>query len=228
VSAQTIHWEHLSPEEIVELLSGPIGGPEMSGFLDAHQWIQLVADGFNAWGGHADAQFRRVSRGPLAPESVALFGRHAAPASSQRVETQRIRGELRAIGLPPGSFGDLQTGAEIALASMPECRNNLLAAGWEEITVWPAMTTAPGRVTVPSLRLDAVVAGIFHVSRGEAQTALEYGFVSLNFALGPKRTVDCKAGDQIIFRGKGRAIVSTASAPTRSGRLWVEYQLCFA
>ena len=89
---------------------------------------------------------------------------------------------------------------------------------------WPEPLVNPEQVTVSSLRLDAVVASLFRVSRGEAQTAIEYGFIFQNFHPVTKRTAVVAQGDQLVYRTKGRVEIADCSATTRSGRIAMSFK----
>jgi RNA-binding protein YlmH len=82
---------------------------------------------------------------------------------------------------------------------------------------------ATTRTTAASRRADAQLTALFKVSRGEAQIAIEYGFVYRNFRPLTKRTQSLSIGDQIVYRTKGRAEIVGLETNPRSGRVWVEF-----
>lgn len=75
--------------------------------------------------------------------------------------------------------------------------------------------------SVMSLRLDAVLAGMFHLSRTEAARQIEAGAVSVNYeeCLKTDRTV--REGDVISLRGAGKGSVTGTGGTSRKGRLYV-------
>ena len=75
--------------------------------------------------------------------------------------------------------------------------------------------------TVNSLRLDAVAAGMFSLSRTEAARQIEAGALSLNYeeCLKPDKLVS--PGDVLSLRGKGKGKVTGTGGESRKGRLYV-------
>jgi RNA-binding protein YlmH len=73
-------------------------------------------------------------------------------------------------------------------------------------------------ITVASLRLDAVIAGACHLSRSQAQTAVERGHVTLNFREAVSRD-EVDEGDILSLRGFGRVKVVEAMGATRRDRI---------
>jgi len=77
--------------------------------------------------------------------------------------------------------------------------------------------------SVKSPRLDAVCAGMFHLSRTAAAEAIAAGLVALNYAPCLKCDAAVKEGDLISLRGKGKGIVLDAGGTlSRKGRLFVK------
>lgn len=78
------------------------------------------------------------------------------------------------------------------------------------------------RFSVMSLRLDAVCAGMFHLSRSAAAAAVAEGLVSLNYSVCQKPDAPIRSGDVLSLRGKGKGLVCEAGgAESRKGRLFV-------
>lgn len=77
------------------------------------------------------------------------------------------------------------------------------------------------RATVASLRLDAVGAAGFGISRSKMVTAVEGERVFVNWqaAKGASQTV--KVGDVISFRGRGRIEIKELTGQSRKGRIGV-------
>ena len=74
------------------------------------------------------------------------------------------------------------------------------------------------RDTVASPRLDAVVAALAGLSRGESARRILTGLVSVNHL--PQTAVSVvKAGDVLSLRGTGRFVIDDLSGVTRKGRL---------
>ena len=75
--------------------------------------------------------------------------------------------------------------------------------------------------SVMSPRLDAVAAGLFHLSRTEAAKQIAAGNVSLNYGQGLKADCIVKEGDILSLKGKGKGSISGMGGTSRKGRLFV-------
>lgn len=75
--------------------------------------------------------------------------------------------------------------------------------------------------SVMSPRLDAVAAGLFHLSRTEAAKQIAAGNVSLNYAQCLKADCTVKEGDVLSLKGKGKGSISGMGGTSRKGRLFV-------
>ena len=75
--------------------------------------------------------------------------------------------------------------------------------------------------SVMSPRLDAVAAGLFHLSRTEAAKQIAAGNVSLNYAQCLKADCVVKEGDVLSLKGKGKGSISGMGGTSRKGRLFV-------
>lgn len=218
-------WSLLAPEEVL-LQLGASGQPDaVSPFLDTHQFSPLLSQpGLQSWGGHPAAQRRRISLTSQPEVSNWSGERQKLP---ERMSSPRVlRQYMQSLGLLSDELGDIIFGPErIFLAALPgtDLRN---CADW---LVPTAEQTAPlaseQRATCASLRLDAVLPALFKVSRGEAQTAIEYGFVFVNFSPAGQKRQAVKAGDQLVYRTKGRGEIVAAEENSRSGRQWVSFRL---
>ena len=74
------------------------------------------------------------------------------------------------------------------------------------------------RVTVQNLRLDAVSAAGYHLSRSEAQRLVSAGLVKLNHVPELRPDVRVEAGDLISVRGYGRLKIEEEEGQSRRGR----------
>lgn len=76
--------------------------------------------------------------------------------------------------------------------------------------------------SVQSLRLDAVCAGMFSLSRSSAAQAVAEGLVTLNYSVCLKADAPVGAGDVISLRGKGKGeVLSAGDRSSKKGRLFV-------
>ena len=82
--------------------------------------------------------------------------------------------------------------------------------------------------SVQSLRLDAVVGGLFDLSRTEAArqiSAGNAGNVSVNYELSVKTDSPVRQGDILSLRGKGKGKITGTGGTSRKGRLFVYGEL---
>ena len=75
--------------------------------------------------------------------------------------------------------------------------------------------------SVMSLRLDAIVAGLFHLSRSEAARQIEAGLVSLNYEECLKTDHPGREGDILSLRGAGKGRIQGIGGNSRTGRTFV-------
>ena len=85
----------------------------------------------------------------------------------------------------------------------------------------PAVKVKAIRDTVSSLRLDAVAASGFSLSRGKAADLISSGKMQLNHreCLKPDRPV--AEGDVISCRGLGKCVLKEVGGPSRKGRIMI-------
>ncbi len=76
-------------------------------------------------------------------------------------------------------------------------------------------------VTMQSLRLDALVAHAFSLSRTKVVEPIKAGLVQLNFTVCSDPAAAISPGDVLSFRGHGRARVVEIGGNSRSGRIFV-------
>ena len=81
------------------------------------------------------------------------------------------------------------------------------------------------RFTVMSPRLDAVAAGLFHLSRTECARQIAMGTLSLNYSECLKPDAPVREGDVLALRGVGKGKVSEIGGSSRKGRLFVTAEL---
>ena len=75
--------------------------------------------------------------------------------------------------------------------------------------------------SVMSMRLDAVVGGMFDLSRTDAAKQIAYGNVSVNYSVSEKPDLAVKPGDVVSLRGAGKGTVTGTGGTSRKGRLFV-------
>jgi len=77
------------------------------------------------------------------------------------------------------------------------------------------------RITVPSLRLDAVLGSTFNLSRGKSSALIESEKVFVNWKLA-KKPHTVTIGDAITVRGMGRITINSQGGNTKKDRIVLE------
>ena len=85
----------------------------------------------------------------------------------------------------------------------------------------PERRVKPKSFSVQSLRLDAVVGGLFDLSRSEAARQVEAGSVTLNYEICDKCDAAVCEGDILSLRGKGKGRITGLGGTSRKGRQFV-------
>ena len=83
----------------------------------------------------------------------------------------------------------------------------------------------PVSFTVSSLRLDAVCAGLFRLSRSQAAEKIRLGLVQLNYVPCQRPDAPVKEGDLLSLRGSGKGCVCQTGGTSRKGRLFLRCEL---
>lgn len=141
-------------------------------------------------------------------------------------------GAILGLGLDREKVGDLLVGeGQCDLLILEDIQNFLLLhldqAGRSRLTLAPIPLTRlePPKLqvrtlrdTVSSLRLDAVAASGFSLSRGKAADLIASGRFQLNHreCVKPDRTV--AQGDVLTCRGLGKCVVKEVGGPSKKGR----------
>lgn len=97
-------------------------------------------------------------------------------------------------------------------------RQNVKIAEAPPLFEIPEPCFEPVRTTVASLRADAVVGGLAHVSREQANRLIDSKSVFINHCLLEKKTKEVSAGDTLVIRGSGKWIIDECGELTKKGR----------
>ena len=164
---------------------------------------------------------------PITPLAVAYNGRF-----SRALTHRDYLGAVLGLGIDRGKIGDIQlveSGAVMYVESdiAAYIMENLLDVGRTAVTVAVhtqvhsvEATGTQKRITVASLRVDAVIAVAFHLSRGKAAALIESEKVFVNWAVA-KKTLQLGEGDIVTIRGMGRVRVDAAVGHTKKDRVVV-------
>ncbi len=147
-------------------------------------------------------------------------------------------GALLGLGVRRDVIGDILVrpdGADILLLSSiaPLILNEFVQAGRVNLSVSevplsdlrvPDMAMKEERVTAASLRLDAVLAACFRLSRGQAQEAVRSGLVFVDHLEVLKADAPVGGGSELVLRHRGRARIIEVGGTTRKGRVVLTIQ----
>ena len=89
----------------------------------------------------------------------------------------------------------------------------------------PKRETKSLSFTVQSMRVDAVAAGMFRLSRSKCADFIREGLLSLNYSICEKTDAEVREGDIISLRGCGKGIVAELGGNSRKGRQFVRTEI---
>lgn len=146
-----------------------------------------------------------------------------------------LLGAVMGLGLERDATGDICLGTQPGVAYLfctedvvSYISANLESAGRaslridraDEISIAPPEGSAV-RVTVQNLRMDAVLAAGWKLSRSEAQRLIAAGLVKLNHIVEERSDARVEEGSLISARGYGRLRVDEVQGETKKGRIGV-------
>ncbi len=219
--------------------------PVFSSFLDLHQQALAekicMAEHFHAWCFDEtipDAERRMLGLAPsyLTPDQLEFPIAVLAVTWPARFSlTHRdLLGSLLALGIKRETLGDFliaEGRAELAvqehLASMISNQLTKIGRVGVKVEQIPAITLSQNRQfqeisgTVPSLRLDVVVALAVRLSRGKAVQLIHEGRVQINGLCCESVSQLVQPGDRLSIRGFGKYQLAKEIGITRRDRLHV-------
>ena len=190
-------------------------------------------------GGHADCERRAAFFLPdwLEPEyfdpadylrAIRLTAHFGTPGHRDYL------GALLGMGIGREWLGDiLIQGSEAWIFCLPSVQKHLLGiekVGRVSVTAEavplsavpaPERKVKPKSFSVMSMRLDAVAAGLFDLSRSEAARRIEGGALQLNYQECLKTDQLVREGDILSLRGSGKGKITGTGGTSRKGRLFV-------
>ena len=132
--------------------------------------------------------------------------------NAEKPVTQRnVYGALMGLNIEPEKFGDVWMEGNTAYVDF-EILDEF---------VEPRYVFDRKRMTVSSMRVDAIVKAASGVSREDAQKLVTQGHVKLNHEEITSPTKTAESGDILSVRGYGRYKILSADAVSRSGRIAV-------
>lgn len=225
--------------------------PWLSPFLDPRQQYitEVLAASFDGvavhqFGGVTGAERKRILLAPdyFVPEDsdyeLALLQINY-PQKFAELDHSHILGTLANAGVERAMFGDILNQAEVwqvvVTASMSDwVQQNVTKIGrisvrFEPVDLSAAVTPQDDwesmQTTVASLRLDAVVAHVFSISRTRAKELVEHSHVRLNFATQDRPDGELAVHDIVSVRGYGRLRVDEVLGSTKKDKLRVRFSV---
>ncbi len=146
-------------------------------------------------------------------------------------------GALLSLGVERNRIGDILCGEKDAYAYVLNeladyLKENLISVGRNPVKCakLPSFSCpyAPKfeerRISVASLRLDALLAGAFRISREEAKRQIDAGNVYLTSS-SPKPDAVLKEGEHVSLRGKGKFVYLGEGGTSKKGKLIASIKL---
>lgn len=227
------------------------GGFRFLGFLDERGCVLAEArlnkeDVYSLfWGGYEGAQRCYLGVGgeeapaaedfPLAAVRITCWlPGHTVPAAQLPTHRDYL-GALLGLGLKRECVGDILTEGDSAICfleakMLPLVCDELTGVGKFSVRVESVplsecagrqQKTQEVRINVPSLRADAVLASLLHLSRADAAGLIVRGAVSLCHVPLSQQHAAVQEGDTLSVRGYGRWRIAEIGGLSKKGRIWL-------
>ena len=161
----------------------------------------------------------------------------AAFRKEENLTHRDFLGSLMGMGIVREKIGDILVGPDSADVLVLDTVAEFLAQSWESAgrvklrvaEIDPGCVHIPEirreerRDTVSSLRLDAVLSAMLHVSRGTAAGLIEAGRVEINHLPVEKPHVPVYEQDVFTVRGKGRFRLTALPGKSKKDRSIIEF-----
>ena len=237
--------ERVLTKHIADLARAALyGAPRLTGFLsDREQELAAAAYAKSGavgvfFGGYEGAE-RKLLLLSAEPQEAPQFPLEClsvlAPHQERALTHRDYLGAVLSLGLRREAVGDLLVspqGAQIyctpaaaalieaELTSVGRCAVQIQRGG-EQAAQEHAGQPQEQTVTVPSLRLDAVLAAVLRVSRADAAGLIKTGVVSVNHIETARVHYEVYESDTIRVRGYGKFKVCCVGAQSKKGRTFL-------
>lgn len=207
-------------------------------FWKCHEDIQLVS-----YGGYEEAEYQMIG---LAPNYLELTEEDfpiqlviaEVTAKTFELSHRDILGALMSLGFKRNRLGDLSVIedkiqiicdlelADYISAQLEKIGRYSVRTSLEPVKHYQAPTVQMEEQfkTVPSLRLDAILAAGFNLSRSLAMDFIEGDKVKVNHLPESRSAHLLSEGDLIACRGKGRLILSAVEGNSKKDRIKIRIQ----
>lgn len=220
------------------------GKPAYSEFLTlAEQELlpRAVSGNCCLFGGWEDAERRIACFGENAGDCAPVACLRCSPLSAKFAEELGHRdylGALMSLGLRREVLGDillaggdaylfcLESVADFVIGELTQIRRTAVRCERVDAPPQNAFPTPEERqVVVSSVRLDALVAAVYALSRSEGQELIAQGRVFINGRQTPSASAPLAEGDQVSVRGHGRFQFCGIARETKKGRIRVTVKI---
>jgi len=204
--------------------------------LERHGDRNVLAEAF---GGYEGAERKMIkfdaSDTPDAPFPITPIAIAYNQKFSKAPTHRDYLGAVLGLGVDRGKIGDIRLGDTGAVLYVSEdiahyIVENLIQVG--RVTIKAKIlqdqyvsglenTGKTKRITVPSMRLDAVLSAAYNLSRGKSAALIESEKVFVNWKQA-KKTHTIAVGDAITVRGMGRISIDALGGNTKKDRIVLE------
>ncbi|MFV0315136.1 MAG: RNA-binding protein [Anaerotignum sp.] len=199
-----------------------------------------------AFGGAEDAE--RVMLG-FAPKQSALEQKYF-PISTLHIVPKNIKfgqkdlshrdylGSILALGIERGKIGDILVSEDGAICFVHTEMSEYIETNLDKVSktavvvkkvdetfISPQKRVELRRITVASMRLDAILSEVLHLSRAKAQALISSEKVNVNWSVMTATSHILKTGDMVSARGFGRFCVGEVGGKTKKDRIVLELEV---
>lgn len=218
--------------------------PQFTAFLDPEarlhsaKYFSQSDCNFKFFGGYEEAEYQILGVFPAHSEpTLEAFPLIALEVSYQeqfgKLEHKDVLGTLMSLGIERKVFGDILVHEGrvyfFALSHMARYlmdhlekikRQGVKVAqvALENVPI-PSLDKRPICVSVSTLRLDAIVASVFNMSRSQAQECIRQGYVKVDYVVVDKVDGGIQTGQMISVRRRGRFWVGDVPGLSKKGKL---------
>lgn len=146
-------------------------------------------------------------------------------------------GSILGLGIDRGKVGDILVTEDAAVCFVAEEISPYITAVLEQVSktavvaeeiagtdAIPRRQTKNKRLTVASMRLDAVAGEAFNLARGKVQTLIGAEKAAVNWNIVTNTSLSLKEGDMVSLRGFGRFRIKTIGGKTKKDRIGLEIE----
>lgn len=146
-------------------------------------------------------------------------------------------GSILGLGIDRGKVGDILVAEDSAVCFVAEEISPYITAVLEQVSktavvaeetegadAVPRRQTETKRLTVASMRLDAVAGEAFHLARGKVQTLIGAEKATVNWNIVTNTSHLLKEGDMVSLRGFGRFRIKSIGGKTKKDRTGLEIE----